>query len=58
MLAERTGSPSKSSSPDHESIPEAVDGDTDIGASMTDCPLLCPSDPEMFTIVSESHVDP
>ena len=40
MLAEITGSPSKSSSPDHESMPEADDGETDIGASITDWPLL------------------
>ena len=57
-LASKTGSPSKSYSPDQVRSPDAVEGFTVIDASICDWPLLCPSSPEMFTIVSDSQVEP
>ena len=48
----------KSSEPDQTSLPVEETGFTETVTGIIESPLLCPASPDMFTTVSESHVDP
>ena len=50
--------PENTSEPDQTSLPIEEAGLTEIETGIIDSPLLWPSSPEIFTMVSESQVEP